>query len=725
MATHTTNYNLSKPEASDTFSAFRQSYNDNMDIIDQNLGGGGGGGGDVVDVEVNGVSVLNPVTKVAEVTVPTATSDLTNDSDFVSDASYVHTDNNFTTALKDKLDGIESGAEVNVQADWNEADSTADDFIKNKPSIPSATSDLVNDSGFLTSSDVSAVAMSGDYDDLTDKPSIPSKTSDLTNDSGFITSSALPTKLSDLTNDEGFTATSWNQIVQTGTKIAEIDIDGTTTDIYAPQSGGDSVSWSQLVQSGTKIAEIDINGTTTDVYAPIGGTVTDVTVNGTSVVTSGVAAVIVPTKTSDLVNDSNFVSDASYVHTDNNFTTAEQTKLSGIESGAEVNVQSDWSQSDNTADDYIKNKPTIPTKTSDLVNDSGFLDSSDITVTQIQTTGTKIATIDVDGTSTDLYAPSGGGGFSAFLIITAGTGLTVTASSGGTTLTATETSTGTYEVMVDAVGTWTVSDGTNSATVVVSAQTVYYVTIISVPDGKTVTPTGDISIWLACGQRTESYTTLSEVLADSVCLSALMSDNNAVDYLVRSTTWTSGITADHTAMSYIGLNNYASNTLLANSTWCSAICKSAYFDSVLNARVPDMTSDTTPSGVCSADTFQTNYNPYKAFSSSSGYWWVNTTNYVGHWIQYKFPSAVKINRIDLPSASSIDTNAVWELRGSNDGSNFTTIPNSSGSYRSSNYKKYFVNTTAYKYYRFYCTSATGMTVSLTISRLQFYGRKDV
>ena len=35
----------------------------------------------------------------------------------------------------------------------------------------------------------------------------------------------------------------------------------------------------------------------------------------------------------------------------------DKTKLDGIASGAEVNVQSDWSQSDNTADDYIKNKP--------------------------------------------------------------------------------------------------------------------------------------------------------------------------------------------------------------------------------------------------------------------------------------------------------------------------------------------------------------------------------
>ena len=45
----------------------------------------------------------------------------------------------------------------------------------------------------------------------------------------------------------------------------------------------------------------------------------------------------IATKTSDLTNDSNFVSDASYVHTDNNFTTTEKNKLSGIASGAEVN----------------------------------------------------------------------------------------------------------------------------------------------------------------------------------------------------------------------------------------------------------------------------------------------------------------------------------------------------------------------------------------------------
>ena len=39
---------------------------------------------------------------------------------------------------KTKLDGIATGAEVNVQADWNEATTTDDAFIQNKPTIPDA-----------------------------------------------------------------------------------------------------------------------------------------------------------------------------------------------------------------------------------------------------------------------------------------------------------------------------------------------------------------------------------------------------------------------------------------------------------------------------------------------------------------------------------------------------------------------------------------------------------
>ena len=52
-----------------------------------------------------------------------------------TDQNYVHTDNNFTDEDVEKLNGIEVGAEVNVQPDWDQTDSSADDYIKNKPNI--------------------------------------------------------------------------------------------------------------------------------------------------------------------------------------------------------------------------------------------------------------------------------------------------------------------------------------------------------------------------------------------------------------------------------------------------------------------------------------------------------------------------------------------------------------------------------------------------------------
>jgi len=58
-------------------------------------------------------------------------------------------------------------------------------------------------------------------------------------------------------------------------------------------------------------------------------------------------------------------------------TAAERSKLSGIDEGAQVNVQADWDQTTTTADDYIKNKPSFNT----AVNFSGSL-SGDVTGTQ-------------------------------------------------------------------------------------------------------------------------------------------------------------------------------------------------------------------------------------------------------------------------------------------------------------------------------------------------------
>lgn len=59
MATYTPNYNLKKPDSTDPFGDFRTDYNDNMDIIDANLGGGGGSytAGDGIKIASNVISL--------------------------------------------------------------------------------------------------------------------------------------------------------------------------------------------------------------------------------------------------------------------------------------------------------------------------------------------------------------------------------------------------------------------------------------------------------------------------------------------------------------------------------------------------------------------------------------------------------------------------------------------------------------------------------------------
>lgn len=78
-------------------------------------------------------------------------------------------------------------------------------------------------------------------------------------------------------------------------------------------------------------------------------------------------------KTSQLENDSNWVSDESYVHTDNNYSNEEKTKLGSIAEGAQKNVKSDWNEADENSDSFILNKPT---KLTDFANDANFIDNT-------------------------------------------------------------------------------------------------------------------------------------------------------------------------------------------------------------------------------------------------------------------------------------------------------------------------------------------------------------
>jgi len=90
----------------------------------------------------------------------------------------------------------------------------------------------------------------------------------------------------------------------------------------------------------------------------------EVNVNADWNATTGDAAI--------LNKPANLVQDANYVHTDSNYTATEKSKLAGIEAGAEANVQADWNVTSSSSDAFIKNKPSIPSKVSDLTNDSGF-----------------------------------------------------------------------------------------------------------------------------------------------------------------------------------------------------------------------------------------------------------------------------------------------------------------------------------------------------------------
>lgn len=300
-------------------------------------------------VNVNGAAVT-PTNKIVNLTVPTKLTDLTNDGNFVKDANYVHTDNNFTTALKNKLDGIAAGAEVNVQSDWNIVDTASDAFIKNKPSIPTKTSDLTNDSGFITNTNYATASTGGvikvgsglditdgvlsatgggvadevDWENVINKPTnvsywtndagyitsaaIPTKTSDLDNDSGFITSGDVPTKTSDLTNDSGFITNSTSNL----------------TNYYKK-----SQTYSQ------------------------------------EEVNSLLSAIVIPTKTSDLTNDGSDGT-STYVESDD-LSTQLANKQDTLTAGDHINI----TDSTIKAVDYVHSDTPVPTSqvTSVVTND--------------------------------------------------------------------------------------------------------------------------------------------------------------------------------------------------------------------------------------------------------------------------------------------------------------------------------------------------------------------
>ena len=158
------------------------------------------------------------------------------------------------------------------------------------------------------------------------------------------------------------------------------------------------------------------------------------------------------------------------------------------------------------------------------------------------------------------YSQGGGGYTLTVTTDSALSGATVTATDGTTTLTTTFTSSSPYtaEFSIPNGGTWTITSGTASQNVTIPSS----VEIHEPPTGSTATPTDVIQTWLHCANIWDkNYTTISAVLADTTTLLALISSNNAADYMARSTTWASSVVANSTAMTYIGANDYCADNL--------------------------------------------------------------------------------------------------------------------------------------------------------------------
>ena len=242
----------------------------------------------------------------------------------------------FDLADLQKLNGIEAGAEVNVNADWTATEGDA--VILHKPDL----------SIYATQTE-----LNGKQDTLTAGDNIT-----ITNN--VISATAAPQLNADWTATEG---------VQEILHKPDLSIYATQSDLADKQdtlTAGDNITITNNVISAASQVNADWNAT------------------------EGVSAII--------NKPQNLVQDANYVHTDNNFTTSEKTKLAGIEAGAEQNVQVDWLCEDTASDQYILHRPNIPVvpPMKELVAGSG------ITLTEGTTTVT-IAANQTDNNFTDAY----------------------------------------------------------------------------------------------------------------------------------------------------------------------------------------------------------------------------------------------------------------------------------------------------------------------------------
>lgn len=263
----------------------------------------------------------------------------------------------------------------------------------------------------------------------------------------------------DLYSPSGVSSVSVTQVQSTGTKIGTINVDGNATDLYAPNGGGGASTtflvtashpnnptvYSVVVKVGTttvfsKDYSCTIYGVfseTTDTFTYDGITFTvvaqgykanssgekmlDFAINSASrsVNCSASNSSYATTDTFTLIVTGGVL--ASYVSYDNTTSGLVATDVQDAIDEVVTDLGSKADASDVPEDIQDLDNVTITSATSGQIlkyDGSGWVNANEstgstVSVTQIQSTGTKIATISVDSVDTDLYAPNGGGGASA------------------------------------------------------------------------------------------------------------------------------------------------------------------------------------------------------------------------------------------------------------------------------------------------------------------------
>ena len=262
-----------------------------------------------------------------------------------------------------------------------------------------------------------------------------------------------------------------------------------------------------------------------------------------------------------------------------------------------------------------------------------------------------------------------------------------------------------------------------------------------IPDGATVTPTDNVQTWLHCANIWDkSYTTVTEVIADKTTLNALVQNENANNYLVRSTTFSTTLcenNANNEAMYYLGLYDGCANKLLADEHWGNAICsadvlladgQTHLFEKVLNVKVPIMTSNTAPSGEVSAGSYYSGSYPYLAFdgidTQDDKYCW--QTNQKGdnnRYLSYKFEKPICVKTFEVLD-KYYESTPITEIEIFGSNTSATDFTHSLGVFSMTEERQKFNIINNNYYYKHYTVIPRNNNNWVGITTLQFYGREE-